>query len=306
MNFFLLFKDPRRVFTSCLIRYGSFIPDKIYLKLLYHLLMGHKLNLDKPQAFTEKIQWLKLYDRNPDYTSLVDKFAVKKIVGGIIGNEYIIPTLGVWDNVDDIEWDTLPNQFVLKTIHGGGSGGVVICKDKSNFDKEAAKNKLKRALKSCIYKSFREWPYKNVPRKIIAEKFLSLDANHDIPDFKWYCFNGEPVYCQVIRDRRTNETIDFYDINWSHQPFSGLFNRHINISSGGETMPIPQNLRLQIDIAKQLSHGIPFCRVDLYEVEGRTYFGEITLYPASGFGEFKPYEWDHKIGKLLNTTSIMK
>lgn len=258
--------------------------------------MGHKLNLDNPQTFTEKVQWLKLYDRNPVYTSLVDKFAVKKIVGDIIGNEYIIPTLKVWDNVDDIDWDALPNQFVLKTTHGGGSGGVIICKDKSNFDKETAINKLKRSLKSCIYNSFREWPYKNVPRKIIAEKFLEDLKSREIKDYKFFCFNGEPKFLKVDFDRFKEHHANYYDLDWNFLPYGekGLEPdfTHIEVC--------PPNFNTMIEITKKLSMNFSFIRVDLYNIEGEIYFGELTFYPASGLLPWTKKIDDLEIGKLLD------
>ena len=287
---------PKDLISAFLKKYGSFIPDKLYLKWQYFLIMGKKLNLKKPLLFTEKLQWLKLYDRNPEYTDLVDKIKVKQIVGEKIGFKHIIPTLGVWDNVEDINWSNLPEQFVLKTSHGGGGNGVVVCSSKSNFDIAYAKRKLTESLRSDIYKTQREWPYKNVPRKIFAEEYLTNQKTMDIPDYKWFCFNGEPVYCQVIRDRNTKETIDFFNIDWEHQDFVGL---NPNCSNTKTKIPKPINLQTQINIAKELSKGFQFIRVDLYVINSDTFFGELTFYPASGFGNFTPEEWNEKLGSLL-------
>lgn len=294
----------RRLSAKCqvfLYRHGGFLSDVTYIKVLYWLKMGKKLNLRKPQTFSEKLQWLKLYDRKPEYTQMVDKYAVKDYVAKIIGKEYIIPTLGVWNKPEDIEWETLPNQFVLKTTHGGGSSGVVICKDKASFNRQHAVAKLKESLNQDIYRKFKEWPYKNVPKRIIAEKYLDPNPNKkDIPDYKWYCFNGEPKYCQVIQDRSTKETIDFFDTNWAHQEFVGLNHPgSVGFEHASVTPNRPGNLETQIRIAKDLSKNIPFSRIDLYEIGEREYFGEITFYPMSGFGVFSPNNYNELLGQML-------
>lgn len=294
------FKNNRRGFMASIVyNFFRWLPDATYLKLLYSLRMGHQLDLKNPQTFTEKIQWLKLYDRNPEYITMVDKYTVKEYVANIIGKQYIIPTLGVWDNFEDIVWDSLPNQFVLKTTHGGGGSGVVICKDKAKFNKEEAKAKLSKSLKSDIYPYFREWPYKNVPKRIIAEKFMAPEkspALNDLPDYKFFCFNGEPKYCQVIRGRHTKETIDFYDMEWNHMPFVGL---NPVTSNGLTPVDRPGNFEGMKDICRKLSKAIPFVRVDLYLIDDKNYFGELTFYPASGMGLFTPEEWNVKLGDLL-------
>lgn len=271
--------------------------EKIFIKLKYRAFTGSSLNLNNPQTFSEKLQWLKIYDRNPRYTDLVDKYKVKAIVAEQIGSEYIIPTLGVWDNPEDIEWNTLPNQFVLKTTHGGGGRGIIICRDKSSFDTGAAINHLKQSMKQDIYKEFREWPYKGVPHRIIAEKYINPDSNDkDLPDYKWYCFNGNPLYCQIIQDRSTEESIDFFDPSWNHQEFVGLN----PLALPAKVLPSrPSNLETQLMIARKLSKGIPFSRIDLYEVKASIYFGEVTFYPASGLGVFRPKQYNDILGRLI-------
>ena len=277
--------------------FGQWIPDKTYIKWMYRLNMRKKLNLKNPQTFSEKLQWLKLYNRRPEYTTMVDKYAVKGYVANIIGNKYIIPTLGIWDRPEDIDWDTLPNQFVLKTTHGGGNTGVVICKNKATFDKEKAIEKLRKSLQQDIYRTLREWPYKNVPRRILAEQYIEPRPSvKDLPDYKWFCFDGEPRYCQVIQDRTTNETIDFFDIDWNHQEFVGLNPAAV---PAADTPAKPADLETQIKIARELSKNIPFSRVDLYGIDTETYFGEITLYPASGFGNFRPDQYNDMLGSMI-------
>lgn len=297
---------PSMTASVLLEHFGQWIPDKTYIKWMYRLKMGKKLNLKNPTTFSEKLQWLKLYNRRPEYTIMVDKYAVKEYVANIIGSKYIIPTLGVWDRPEDIDWDLLPNQFVLKTTHGGGSSGVVICNDKASFDKEKAVIKLRKSLKQDIYRSLREWPYKNVPRRIIAEQYIEPRPGvKDLPDYKWFCFDGEPRYCQVIQDRTTNETIDFFDTDWNHQEFVGLNAVYGPFIDTAKVLPVrPENLEIQIKIARKLSKNIPFSRVDLYEIDTNTYFGEITLYPRSGIGIFSPDNYNTLLGQMLKLPAM--
>lgn len=292
---------PSIIGSKLLMKWGCWLPDELYIRLMYRLLMGYKLNLKEPITFNEKIQWLKLYNRKPEYSMMVDKYAVKDYVTKIIGSEYIIPTLGVWDKPEDIQWDKLPNQFVLKTTHGGGNVGVIICLDKKNFDRENAVKKLNKSLQQNIYQALREWPYKNVPRRILAEAYITPTSDvEDLTDYKWYCFNGEPKFCQVIQNRNTKETIDFFDVEWVHQDFVGLIPAIDSSLDFAVVPPLrPANLETQIQIAYALSKNIPFSRIDLYQTNEKTYFGEITFYPASGFGVFKPNQYNEILGRML-------
>lgn len=270
--------------------------DKSFLRLAYRLNFGKKLDLKYPKSFSEKLQWLKLYDRRPEYVTMVDKYAVKDYVASIIGEEYIIPTLGVWDRPDDINFDSLPNQFVLKWNHDSKS--VVICENKERFDRQKAIDKLRHGEKVNGYWYGREWPYKDVSPKIIAEKYLSQDDSklHDLTDYKFFCFNGVPKYIQVIQNRRFSETIDFFDTEWNRQEFIGL-----NLSAvPSSVLPSrPHLLAEMIKVAKKLSVGLAFARIDLYETGEHIYFGEVTFYPASGFGAFTPPKWNIIIGDML-------
>lgn len=278
-----------------LYRFHRLFSDEQYLKIKFFIKNKKRLDLKNPKSFGEKLQWLKLYDRQPLYTKMVDKVAVKDLVAQKIGKEYIIPTIAVYDSPDEINLDSLPNKFVIKCNHNSGKG-MVICHDKSSLNIEKVKKGLKEGLKEDYYATSKEWPYKDVPRKIIVEEFISNGIDCDLPDYKWYCFNGEPKYCQVIRDRNTNETIDFYDTKWTHQEFVGL---NPNVTNGKIPVPKPRQLSEMIEIARNLSKGIPFVRVDLYDTGKNIYFGELTFYPASGFGEFNPLKWDNKISELL-------
>lgn len=275
---------------------------EIYLKKVFKLRVGIKLNLNTPRTFTEKLQWLKIHDHKPQYTTMVDKYEVKKYVADKIGEQYIIPTLGVWESFDEINFNKLPNQFVLKCTHD--SGGLVICRNKIQFDKQAARRKISKSLKRNYYYLGREWPYKNVPPRIIAEQYMKDSETSELRDYKFFCFNGEPIYCQVISDRSSVETIDFYDMEWTHQPFTGLALPRKPFSE--VSISVPRTFEKMKKSAKVLSKDIPFVRVDFYEINGEMYFGELTFYPASGFGEFSPDEWNYKLGDMITLPKIQK
>ena len=283
-----------RIIRRLLLNTSCFFPDRIYLKMLFPLKMGYKLDLHNPRTFSEKLQWLKLYCHRPEYTIMVDKYAVKEYVAKIIGEEYVIPTLGVWDRVEDIEWDKLPNQFVLKCTHD--SGGLVICRDKQIIDKLAALKKLRRGLKHNYYLGYREWPYKNVPRRIIAEKYIApLPGTNDLPDYKFFCFNGEPKYCQVITGRNTEMCIDFFDYEWNHLPF----HEPKDYPFANHMPEQPKQYKIMWEKARLLAKDKEFSRIDFYNVGADVYFGEITFYPTSGMGGFDPVEWDYDFGELI-------
>lgn len=301
MNFKLYLNSPR-LFGLAIVKRMTFLPDKTFLQLRYLFEMGKPLNLKNPRTFQEKIQWLKLYNRKPEYTCMVDKAAVKDYVANIIGSKYVIPTLGIWERFDDIDFDALPNRFVLKTTHGGGGGGVVICKDKSTFNLTAAKHILERSLKQDIYKKLREWPYKDVPRRIIAEQLLEVKSKEDLIDYKVFCFNGKPKYIQAIQDRHSYKTINFFDTDWNSQEFYGL-----NLACRQAIQPIsrPYNLDDMIKVATMLAKGTDFVRVDLYEVDKNVYFGELTFYPAFKLGVVTPEEWGRKLGEVIDFSQII-
>lgn len=288
-------KEPRKILMYLLLKTAKMWSDEQFLKMLFPLRTGYKLNLKNPQTFNEKLQWLKLNNRKPEMVKMVDKVEAKEYVANIIGEEYIIPTLGVYNSVDEIDFDKLPNQFVLKCTHD--SGGIVICSDKSKLDIDAAKAKLARGLKVNYYYQNREWPYKQVKPRIIAEQYMTDGMSNDLPDYKFFCFDGEPEYCQVIRDRHTKETIDFYDMQWNQMPFIGL-----NPVAGNGLTPVakPTHLDKMIEICRKLSDGNPFSRIDLYVINNKEYFGEITFYPMSGMGKFTPGEWNNRLGDLIN------
>lgn len=269
------------------------IPDKIYIRLQFRKNLGRWPNLSHPTTFNEKIQWLKLYDRNPLYCTLVDKYAVKQYISDKIGSEYVIPTLAVWKSVDDINLDQLPNQFVLKWNHDSGS--IVICRDKSSLDLDKAKRRLSLGQRRNGYWYGREWPYKNVKPLLIAEKFLNENGNEP-NDYKFFCFNGKVNFFKVDFNRFTYHQANYYDTDLKLLPFGEVsFPRDPNHNTY-----IPPNIKDMIRIAEQLSEDLPFVRVDLYCISGQIYFGEMTFYPTSGYGRLAPSIWDKKLGDMIH------
>lgn len=280
---------------ACLHGYLDFLSDRVFLKIRYWGSMKKFLNLDTPETFNEKIQWLKLNDRNPLYTKLVDKFEVKDYVANKIGAEYIISTLGVWNDFDEIDFSKLPNQFVLKCTHD--SGGLVICTDKNKLDVEAARQKINKSLKYNYYLLGREWPYKDVKPRIIAEVYMEDSETKELRDYKFFCFNGKVKALFVASDRQVEneETkFDFFDEHYNHLPFT---NGHPNALKYPEKPVCFDKMK---SLAEILSKGFPHVRVDFYEVNGKIYFGELTFSHWSGFAPFEPEEWDYTFGSWID------
>lgn len=268
--------------------------DESYLKRKYKACMGKELNLDSPKTFNEKLQWLKLYDRKPEYTTMVDKYAVKKYVADIIGEEYIIPTLGVWNHFDEIDFDKLPNQFVLKCTHD--SGGIVICKDKNKLDLKSAKKKIEKCLKRNYYWSSREWPYKDVKPRIIAEAYMEDSQYGSLTDYKFFCFNGKMKCLYIsIGSHTAKQKLQFFDEKFNLLPIKRR--DYLDFDKIPEK---PFYLDGMIVLAEKLSRGIPHTRVDFYYIHNRIYFGEITFFTGSGFIPFTDEKWDFKMGNCIN------
>lgn len=286
---------------------GNLIPDPLYIKLKYRMRTGKTLNLKNPSGFNEKLQWLKLHDRDPRYAVMADKFEAKKFVSDRIGEAYIIPNLGIWKQFDDIDFDSLPNQFVLKCTHD--SGCLVICKDKSTFHKAQAKKVIEKSLKTNYYWHAREWAYKNIEPRILAEQYMedpqaqelyAGDTNTDgLIDYKFYCFHGTPRFLYVgyanMTDGKKDDALSFVDFDWNFTPFSRTDHKQIPTLP-----PKPDNLSEMIAVAEKLSAGIPFVRVDLYSLGGKTYFSELTFCPGGGFGPFSQAEWEREIGSWIH------
>ncbi|MXP74790.1 glycosyl transferase [Lachnospiraceae bacterium WCA-9-b2] len=271
-----------------------FDTDEKYLYHKFKTRMGYYPDLANPKTFNEKLQWLKLYDRKPEYTKMVDKYAVKEYVADKIGKQYIIPTLGVWDRFEDIDFDTLPNKFVLKCTHD--SGGLVIVRDKTKLDKSKAKKKLSKSLRTNYYRFGREWPYKDVQPRIIAEKYMEDKNTEELRDYKFFVFNGvvKAMFIATDRFKKGDETkFDFFDMEYRHLP---LTNGHPN----SNVIPKkPETFMEMKQLASKIAENLPNARVDFYEVNGRSYFGEITFYHWSGMTPFEPQEWDRKFGDWI-------
>ena len=270
------------------------MPDRDYLERKFEALMGTPLHLDAPQTFNEKLQWLKLYDRKPEYTMMVDKYRVREYIAQKIGAEYLIPLLGVWDSPDEIDFAALPEQFVLKCNHNSGLG-MCICKDKSTLDLRKVRRDLQKGLRQDYYLPGREWPYKDVPRKIIAEKFMIDNEVNELRDYKFFCFRGEVKCFKVDFDRFIDHRANYFDPDGNPMPFGEV----VCPPKPDKQLVLPENLDEMISLAEKLSGDIPFLRVDFYNIQGRIYFGELTFSPASGMGKFIPEEWDAILGSWL-------
>lgn len=284
----------RYFFANKFQHYCKWLPDGAYLRLLFRIKMGCWPHLRNPQTFNEKLQWLKLHDHRPIYTTMVDKLKVKEYVANTIGAEYVVPTIASWRTAEEIDWEALPQRFVLKCTHD--SGGLVICTEKSSLDKKAASEKLRQCLQNDFYKAAREWPYKDVERRIIAEEYIE-SPDGDLKDYKFFCFDGKVRALFVASDRNTpgEETkFDFFDADYNHLPFT---NGHPNAA---QIPARPHNFELMKQLAARLSKDIPEVRIDLYEVGNRVLFGEMTFFHHSGLEPFTPEEWDYTFGSWVN------
>ncbi len=277
----------------------KYIPERLYLKHRYKKNFKRKLNFNNPKTFNEKLQWLKLHDRKDIYTTMVDKYEVKKYVAKIIGEEYIIPTYGIYDSFNDINFDKLPNQFVIKCTHD--SGGLVVCRNKNDFNFKESKNKIEQCLKNNFYYNSREWPYKNVKPRVIVEKYMQDANSKELKDYKFYCFNGIPKYLYVSEGLENHETakIEFFDMDFHTAPFQRTDYKTFDIKPD-----IPINFEKMKELSLILSKNIPFVRVDFYEINKKVYFGELTFTPCGGFMPFSPDEWDYKLGDMLDISMV--
>lgn len=268
------------------------MPDDLFLKIVYRCRMGKKLDLDNPKSFNEKLQWLKIHDRKPVYTQMVDKLDAKLFIEEKLGKGFTIETLGVWNTFDEIDFERLPNQFVLKCTHD--SGGLVICKDKNQFSKERARLKIERCLKRNFYWYGREWPYKNVKPRIIAEPYIVDESGWELKDYKIFCFNGKAEYVEVDFNRFVEHKLNPYDFDWNPLNFCDKSKNDYSAS-----IKKPERLNEMREIAETLSQDMAFLRVDFYYVNGRILVGEMTLHPGSGFIAFDPENIDMYYGQKL-------
>lgn len=274
--------NPRHILFALLKRMPGLIrDDKWYLSVLYWCNFGVRPDLVHPKKFSEKIQWLKLYDRKPLYTNLVDKYKVKEFVSERLGEKYVIPVIAEWDSPSNINWDAMPKQFVIKTNHDGGGHGVVICKDKSMLSVSKAIRELNHSFYRSSYMVEREWPYKNVKKKIFAEQYIT-DSSGELRDYKFFCFNGKVRCFKIDYNRQVYHQANYYDPQCKLQ----LYGETAYPFNPNADMHIPENIEEMIELAEKLAEGIPFVRIDLYNVDGQIYFGEFTFYPAGGMSHW--------------------
>lgn len=270
------------------------IPSSIFLKIVYRIRFSRKLDLKNPKTFNEKLQWLKLYDRRPEYIRMVDKYKVKQYISETVGEEYVIPLLGVYGSFREIDFSALPDQFVLKPNHT--SGDILICKDKSKIDYMELAKTVDLWLKRKFYWENREWPYKMVIPRIICEQYMVDESGTELKDYKFMCFNGEAKCCVVCLNRGSihGVNMDFYNMNWELMPVENIYH------NSGTLVPKPKDFDAMVKIACQLSKGLSFLRVDFYETEKQLYLGELTFYPCSGYAKLFPESYDYLFGSWIN------
>lgn len=283
-------KDPKNLKMMIIKKLSPLFSDEVYLRIIFKVGCGYTPNFKTPKTFNEKLNWLKLHNHDPKLTTMADKYAVKQYVANIIGEEYVVPNYGVWSRFDDIDFDSLPNSFVLKATHD--SGGVVICKDKNLLDFKSIKERFEKLLNKDFYYLGREWPYKNIPHRIIADKYLDDHTGKELRDYKFWCFNGSPQYIYLtIKGENIYE--NFYDMDFNPVNINHGFPRHT------PEFDKPDNFEKMKELAGKLSEGIPFVRVDFFNVDGRVYFGEFTFFDWGGKRAFEDYEMDVKLGELI-------
>jgi len=273
----------------------GFLSDESYIRLIYRLRMGKKPDLDNPRTFTEKLQWLKLHDHNPEYTKMADKLAMRTYVKDRIGGGHTVPVLGIWKRFEDIDFESLPDRFVLKTTHDSGS--YLICRDKASFDRKNASKVLSRSLKRNYYRTTREWQYKDIEPRIIAEQYMD-DGKTNLTDYKFFCFNGKPLFMYSEEESSGNPTQAIADMQYNMMPFS------MDDAKADVLPPKPDLFDDMASAAEKLSHGIPFLRVDMYCIGNSFYVGELTFYHYGGYIPFNPVEWDLKLGEKLELPDI--
>lgn len=275
-----------------LINLLRFIPDEPYLKMVYRIKTGKKLNLKNPKTFCDKLNWLKLHDVRPEYTRLADKIAVREYLKEVLGEDICIPMLGAWEHYDDIDFDALPNQFVLKCNHDSGS--VKIIRDKSQMDHKALRSFYESRLKQNPYVLGREYPYRDVLPQIYTEEYMVPNGDRDINDYKFFCFDGKPEILYVATERSTDVKFDFFDMEFNHLEIENIHPKSKHM------IPKPKNFEKMKELAGKLSTGIKFVRIDLYEINEKVYFSEFTFYHCGGFWPLNPEEWEYKLGDLID------
>lgn len=294
-----LLKNPLLIFVFLNNKHILVLPDELYLRIRYFATFNKKLNISSPETFNEKLQWLKLYDKRTEYIKMVDKYDVKKYVAEKIGEKYIIPTIGIYNKWKEIDFNKLPEQFVIKCTHDSGS--VIICKDKSKFNQEKAHKKITKALKRNFFINGREWPYKNVKPRIIIEKYICPSNCDNIEDFKLQTFNGKVAYSFVCTDRNKNVKYTFFD---RQKNFIDV--TQCGAKNDPKNAKLPKNYEKMVELAEKIAKNIPEVRVDFYNINEKIFFGELTFFDTSGFGKFEPEEWDYKFGQMLDLSKVKR
>lgn len=293
MDYKRYFDHPLSIGVSFMVLTRKLWPLKMYLSVLYLIKFKRILNWNKPVRFSEKLNWFKVYDRNPNYSKIVDKYEVKKLVGEIIGKDYIVPCYGAWDDFDQIDFNKLPNSFILKCTHD--SSGIYVCKDKGHLDVKKARNILKKSLEKNYYWFGREWPYKNAKKRIIADQLLDDGRKGELQDYKWWCFNGEPKVMYITNKGATGQCYEnFYDMDFNILDIDHGFPRF------SPEYEKPREFEEMKELARKLSKGFKFIRVDFFDIHGKVYFGELTFYDHAGLRPFKGDNWDIKLGEWIN------
>lgn len=290
----------KTIIEAILVRIGPVVPDRIYLSIRYRLSEGYWMDFKNPKTLNEKLQWLKIHNRKPEYTDWVDKFAVKSYISGMIGEQYVIPTIGVWDSPDDIDFSKLPDRFVLKPTHNSSTGRC-ICQDKSKLDIPAVKRMLRQALKENYFYEWREWPYKDIKPRIIAEEYIENPDGTPIVDYKFYCYGGEPRYF-MYSVGEADHTVRNCKFDMDGNNIDHLFKKERALSD--DEIKLPENLDEMIRIVKILCKDQPHLRVDLYNVGGRILFGELTFYSGAGFIHIESKEFSQKMADHIDLSRI--
>ncbi len=288
-----LLHDRRHFVSALCVRFSFLFSDVRYLKIQHRLIFRKPLELNNPITYNDKLQWLKLYDHRPEYSTMADKVKVKQYVADRIGEQYVVPLLGVWDRPEDIEWNKLPDRFVLKTNHDGGGFGVVVCKDKERFDKTQAVKRLRTSLRRNTYLLGREWPYVNIQRKVFAEQFIEGGETGELPDCKFLCFDGKARLLYLITHTESGTRQDYYDCDFNPLDLKGLYPQSLVKPQK------PSNFELMKNLAEELSKGIPHVRMDFFEANDKVYFSEFTFFPSGGWAPFHPEEYDYKLGQYI-------
>lgn len=277
----------------------NWLPDRLFLQIMYRVRTGESLNLKNPVKFNEKLQWIKLYCHKDEYSRMVDKFEVRDFIKEKLGEGLLIPLIGVYDNFDQIDFEELPNKFVLKCTHD--SGGIVICRNKKSFSIEDAKKKINKSMRKNYFYHAREYPYKSVVPRIIIEEYLVDESNFELKDYKIWCFNGEPKFIAVHSGRGLKEKMeqDFFDLEW--RKMNARFSKNVPLTT---EVSKPETLKEMIDYSKKLSCGMPFVRIDFYDINGELFFGEITFFPNSGWANFSPNEHNYHMGEWIELPEL--